>query len=961
MLADEGPPKSKKGKAARPRAAAPLPAPVVAPTPAPAPAPAPVSTMATAPVPADPEPESRRADSPAEQGPEATDQEQDKATRPSSNETPSTTKPIKKRRGKRDRSRLPQFDDEGQGESDSESRSDMDIDVDSDDDHAPNADKPTPDELYQRYPANRKRVYRTKGTGRTAVFHCLKNDFLGHETKKKLASLDDDMRGLVDNVPRLSKVDFASLREPDYEWEQRKSIDPDQVEMMDAALVHYDMDYGLVYRYLSGEWSGEWRNTEECVAAAEASGVDQEDCDAIRRILNEGCPAEFSWEESAENKESFIRQGNSPAVMQHKKQVTKALAKEVRNHHLMPFSRWTVRASPFGHVVPQTVNDKNPEKARIIWDGKTKRWVWQTTMNEQTPTANEPLVTFGHVYQRFITWIWKLRLTFPHEEIYLATVDISSCFRFPRIWFDLAGAFGFAIGSLYFASNSMVFGSIVSAASWEPFRRAIAAIAMTSFFLPHLVEKHKKLLAMISWDDPPPKGTTFVQATPCTQHQGIEKEDGTMRPTPHHIYVDDNLLADTRSRMLHTLAAALEAIFTVMGFPMLLLRQCAVAMDKWRGLHVSHCMVLLGLVFNTRKMTVGATKEYRQMVIDLLRGTWHSERESFTVNEMEKLIGKLGRLGQAYRPIYHLMPQLYASLAYALRKSKFYLTSTNRRFREMLKQITLEATNEEDAREINFAQRVSSKMLHKSKRLFRIPDTLRRELDLILRVLMDPTIILETPFAHIVERDPTWGAWADACKRAGGGWSTDLKFWWYFPFWEDIYKRACLPDNKTKRLVSINVLEMVCIIINYAAVIHICWLDGIDLSTYPVLMNGCDNASATSWVNSKCKTSLLGRELGILFSGLLTGTKIGINAEWLDSKSNFLADAISRLNQKKNGYKYDELLTEFPQLRTCRRFKPSRTLLGMIFRTLDEGVSPDPLILKNIKPSALGSVTSSIS
>ena len=268
MLADEGPPKSKKGKAARPRAAAPLPAPVVAPTPAPAPAPAPVSTMATAPVPADPEPESRRADSPAEQGPEATDQEQDEATRPSSNETPSTTKPIKKRRGKRDRSRLPQFDDEGQGESDSESRSDMDIDVDSDDDHAPNADKPTPAELYQRYPANRKRVYRTKGTGRTAVFHCLKNDFLGHETKKKLASLDDDMRGLVDNVPRLSKVDFASLREPDYEWEQRKSIDPDQVEMMDAALVHYDMDYGLVYRYLSGKWSGKWRNTEECVAKA---------------------------------------------------------------------------------------------------------------------------------------------------------------------------------------------------------------------------------------------------------------------------------------------------------------------------------------------------------------------------------------------------------------------------------------------------------------------------------------------------------------------------------------------------------------------------------------------------------------------------------------------------------------------------------------------------------------------
>ena len=276
----------------------------------------------------------------------------------------------------------------------------------------------------------------------------------------------------------------------------------------------------------------------------------------------------------------------------------------------------------------------------------------------------------------------------------------------------------------------------------------------------------------------------------------------------------------------------------------------------------------------------------------------------------------------------------------------------------MLKKIKMEASTEEDEREINFATRGAAKMIHKSKEVFVIPKTLKREIALILKILLDPTIILETPFAHIVVRDPTWGAWADACKRAGGGWSTDLKFWWYFPFWDDIYQRACLPDNKTKRLVSINVLEMVCVIINYAAVIYICWLDGINLDTYPVLMNGCDNSSATSWVNSRCKTSLLGRELGIFFSGLLMGTKIGINAQWLDTHSNFLADAISRLNAKENGYNYEELLTEFPQLRSCRRFQPSRTLLGLIYRTLDEGVSPDPLILKQIEPSALGSITS---
>ena len=40
----------------------------------------------------------------------------------------------------------------------------------------------------------------------------------------------------------------------------------------------------------------------------------------------------------------------------------------------------------------------------------------------------------------------------------------------------------------------------------------------------------------------------------------------------------------------------------------------------------------------------------------MLTKTWHDEREAFTVPEMEKLVGKLGRIGQAFRPVYHLMP-----------------------------------------------------------------------------------------------------------------------------------------------------------------------------------------------------------------------------------------------------------------------------------------------------------------
>ena len=80
-------------------------------------------------------------------------------------------------------------------------------------------------------------------------------------------------------------------------------------------------------------------------------------------------------------------------------------------------------------------------------------------------------------------------------------------------------------------------------------------------------------------------------------------------------------------------------------------------------------------------MTVGITAEYRQEVIDLMESDWNGERDIFfTVPQIEKLIGKLDRIGQAFWPIYHLMPHLYSSVAYALRDNKSFLVSMSAAF-----------------------------------------------------------------------------------------------------------------------------------------------------------------------------------------------------------------------------------------------------------------------------------------
>ena len=170
---------------------------------------------------------------------------------------------------------------------------------------------------------------------------------------------------------------------------------------------------------------------------------------------------------------------------------------------------------------------------------------------------------------------------------------------------------------------------------------------------------------MIKWSDPPDDNVVFTQAAPCSKNRGILNLDGTEKPSPHHIYVDDDLMGDIRRRLVHTLAAAIQSVFIIMGFPETFLRPYAMALDKWKLLSVNHTLILLGLLWNARTIKVGITADERKDAIHLLNTTWHVGRRSFDVRELERLIGKLGRIGQAYRPIYHLMPMMYASVAWA--------------------------------------------------------------------------------------------------------------------------------------------------------------------------------------------------------------------------------------------------------------------------------------------------------
>jgi hypothetical protein len=95
----------------------------------------------------------------------------------------------------------------------------------------------------------------------------------------------------------------------------------------------------------------------------------------------------------------------------------------------------------------------------------------------------------------------------------------------------------------------------------------------------------------------------------------------------------------------------------VCGRPDVAIRQCPLSLEKWHELIVGPRQIMLGLVVDTTKMTVGIMPEYLQQVRDLL-SNWDSKKRFFKVGDMQKLVRKQARLGKGAPWIFKLMSHL---------------------------------------------------------------------------------------------------------------------------------------------------------------------------------------------------------------------------------------------------------------------------------------------------------------
>jgi hypothetical protein len=96
----------------------------------------------------------------------------------------------------------------------------------------------------------------------------------------------------------------------------------------------------------------------------------------------------------------------------------------------------------------------------------------------------------------------------------------------------------------------------------------------------------------------------------------------------------------------------------------------------------------------------------------------------------------------------------------------------------------------------------------------------------------------------------------------------------------------------------------------------------------------------------------------------LIGLQVGINAKWINTIKNVIADKILRLKRTNEisplsstyelTYDYSNLQQEHEELKACNSFQPSPKLLSLILEILLTQRCPDLSLILSLKPHGCG-------
>ena len=774
----------------------------------------------------------------------------------------------------------------------------------------------------------------------------LKSGYLSLEESQTLGSVHQLYAHLYITIHRSIDIDFSTLFHADPEWESQTAIPFAKKMKLLACSIYFNFNIPQMIRYLGGQYTGDDRDVPTILNNIRHI-IPADTLSHIERILTTGAPAEFMGESSVENFLDYWRYGNHKSVEHNKLKIEKVMNKEDKHRYLIPLPCWIARFIPNLHITPQGLIIKPDKNDRLVFDASHLIKFYSICSNMMTTPSVEHPIEYGDAFTRYLTWIYNMRISLPNEDILQFSDDVSGAFRWPRLHPWIATAFSFLFFGTLYIPTGQVFGSNTSAQNFEPIAKARTLVAKHIFNnedCEALVRKHALLIDQVKFDpieDLPSE--SFVKAKPCSKHKGIYKSNGLRLPQPFIMFVDDLLLADTRLFMKLCMAASLESLYRVMGPDLPELRRSNVSIEKYLQLMVSHKQVQLGLEVDTRKMVVYLPDSKKQPLIQLLKH-WHHQRRSFVIKEASSLLGKLNYAAEVAPWARFLFMAIRSSLLHCMRRNRKLIMS-----RPQFKQAIADANDVSDdsisVLRRKFALSKLAKAIWNSKAKCFINKSLREEINLLIQIIQDQSIKWSHSIAHMIPRTPDFQAWGDASLHAAGGYSIDLQFYWYLTWPESIQSKTLkFFKRKAKyngEIISINLLEYVVIIINYAICSFIYKSKQLGHTfKYQSLLNWSDNRSAISWTKQAAISSAGGKALSRIFCSLCINNDLQCVSDYINTKENTIADDISRVKNNLCESSLKKLFQDHVALRSCGRFHLNPDFVSCLTHAVLSGQSP---------------------
>mmetsp|Transcript_16875 Transcript_16875/g.38682 ORF Transcript_16875/g.38682 Transcript_16875/m.38682 type:complete len:650 (+) Transcript_16875:2568-4517(+) len=406
----------------------------------------------------------------------------------------------------------------------------------------------------------------------TVVLQVLKRiDFLDGDSVTQLYHSHPLIPHMARMLYKLADYDFRWVRNVPKDWATEDPLNNDRIMALTAALLHFDNNVSMLMRWLGNNFTGSYRNVERTIDRIRPY-VDDDLLPHLTRVLAVGCPHHFNAETTRDNAIQYWRHGNNPSVNKKLDQVLRTMRKEARNQYVIPVAGWLWRFVPHLFYSPQHILEKPGKKDRQIFDASFCLGPRSIPINGMTSTPNgsEFACLFGDVLLRLLTRIWNLRISYPDTDIAIHASDVKSCFRQLKHAPDVMGAFSYIIDGVLYLSCGLTFGADFSPPNWEIPRRVLEQLAEGLFADQSLRQKHRKYLDMLTWE--PSLGHAKRPFTPAkrdTKNTGVQDSAGADAPTPHDMYVDDDVYADIyqqdHARLEQAIAAGIEAIFIILG------------------------------------------------------------------------------------------------------------------------------------------------------------------------------------------------------------------------------------------------------------------------------------------------------------------------------------------------------------------------------------------------------------